>query len=329
MTKFRAFQIDKKDNQIIGALKALNISDLCEGDVTIKVTHSTINYKDALAATGTGKILRKFPLIGGIDLAGEVTSSSVDEIKIGDRVLVNGCGLSETRDGGYAEIARVHKDAIIHIPNNMNAHQVMQIGTAGYTAALAINNMEHNGQTPEAGPILVTGATGGVGSMAINMLASKGYEVVALTSKTDKLNYLKNIGASEVLIRDDLDHGKRPLEKAVWGGAIDNLGGETLTWITRTLKYGGNIACIGLAASHKLETTVIPLILRAINLLGINSVDTPLVLRKRVWERIGDDLFPKDIDLIAPKIINFDDLPNAFNAYIDGSVSGRVVVKIQ
>lgn len=329
MTKFRAFQIDKKDNQIIGALKALNISDLCEGDVTIKVTHSTINYKDALAATGTGKILRKFPLIGGIDLAGEVTSSSVDEIKIGDQVLVNGCGLSETRDGGYAEIARVHKDAIIHIPNNMNAHQVMQIGTAGYTAALAINNMEHNGQTPEAGPILVTGATGGVGSMAINMLASKGYEVVALTSKTDKLNYLKNIGASEVLIRDDLDHGKRPLEKAVWGGAIDNLGGETLTWLTRTLKYGGNIACIGLAASHKLETTVIPLILRAINLLGINSVDTPLVLRKRVWERIGDDLFPKDIDLIAPKIINFDDLPNAFNAYIDGSVSGRVVVKIQ
>ena len=329
MTKFRAFQIDNKDNQIIGALKALNISDLCEGDVTIKVTHSTINYKDALAATGTGKILRKFPLIGGIDLAGEVTSSSVDEIKIGDQVLVNGCGLSETRDGGYAEIARVHKDAIIHIPNNMNAHQVMQIGTAGYTAALAINNMEHNGQTPEAGPILVTGATGGVGSMAINMLASKGYEVVALTSKTDKLNYLKNIGASEVLIRDDLDHGKRPLEKAVWGGAIDNLGGETLTWLTRTLKYGGNIACIGLAASHKLETTVIPLILRAINLLGINSVDTPLVLRKRVWERIGDDLFPKDIDLIAPKIINFDDLPNAFNAYIDGSVSGRVVVKIQ
>ena len=329
MTKFRAFQIDKKDNQIIGALKALNISDLCEGDVTIKVTHSTINYKDALAATGTGKILRKFPLIGGIDLAGEVTSSSVDEIKIGDQVLVNGCGLSETRDGGYAEIARVHKDAIIHIPNNMNAHQVMQIGTAGYTAALAINNMEHNGQTPEAGPILVTGATGGVGSMAINMLASKGYEVVALTSKTDKLNYLENIGASEVLIRDDLDHGKRPLEKAVWGGAIDNLGGETLTWLTRTLKYGGNIACIGLAASHKLETTVIPLILRAINLLGINSVDTPLVLRKRVWERIGDDLFPKDIDLIAPKIINFDDLPNAFNAYIDGSVSGRVVVKIQ
>jgi NADPH2:quinone reductase len=211
----------------------------------------------------------------------------------------------------------------------MNPHQAMQIGTAGYTAALAINNMEHNGQTPKAGPILVTGATGGVGSVAINMLASKGYEVVALTSKTDKLDYLKNIGATEVLMRDDLDHGKRPLEKAVWGGAIDNLGGETLTWLTRTVKYGGNIACIGLAASHKLETTVIPLILRAINLLGINSVDTPRILRKRVWERIGDDLFPKDIGLIAPKIINFDDLPNAFDAYIDGNVRGRVVVKIQ
>jgi NADPH2:quinone reductase len=268
-------------------------------------------------------------LIGGIDLAGEVIASTANEVKIGDLVLVNGCGLSETRDGGYTEVARVHKDAIIHIPNNMNPHQAMQIGTAGYTAALAINNMEHNGQTPKAGPILVTGATGGVGSVAINMLASKGYEVVALTSKTDKLDYLKNIGATEVLMRDDLDHGKRPLEKAVWGGAIDNLGGETLTWLTRTVKYGGNIACIGLAASHKLETTVIPLILRAINLLGINSVDTPRILRKRVWERIGDDLFPKDIGLIAPKIINFDDLPNAFDAYIDGNVSGRVVVKIQ
>jgi NADPH2:quinone reductase len=189
--------------------------------------------------------------------------------------------------------------------------------------------MEQNGQTPANGPILVTGATGGVGSVAINMLSSKGYEVVALTGKTDKLEYLKNIGANQVLMRDDLDYGKRPLEKAVWGGAIDNLGGESLAWLMRTMQYGGNIACIGLAASHKLEATVMPLILRAVNLLGINSVDTPRELRMQVWERIGKDLFPKQLDIIAPNMISFDELPLAFDAFIEGTVTGRMVVKIQ
>ena len=193
------------------------MKDVNEGDVTIRVTHSTINYKDALAATGKAKILRRYPLIGGIDLAGVVEESLATNFKKGDRVLVNGCGLSETRDGGYAEYAKVNKDSIILIPNNMSAYQAMQLGTAGYTAALAIHQMEQNGQTPANGPILVTGATGGVGSVAINMLSSKGYEVVALTGKTDKLEYLKNIGANQVLMRDDLDYGKRPLEKAVWG----------------------------------------------------------------------------------------------------------------
>ena len=329
MEKFRAFQINEHEHQIIGTLKDITISDLNEGDVIIKVTHSTINYKDALAATGKGKILRRYPLIGGIDLAGVVEKSSTADFKKGDAVLVNGCGLSETRDGGYAEYTRVNKSSIVLIPDNMSAYQVMQIGTAGYTAALAIHRMEQNGQTPKKGPILVTGATGGVGSVAINMLSSKGYEVVALTGKTDKLDYLKNIGAHQVLMRDDLDYGKRPLEKAVWGGAIDNLGGETLTWLMRTTKYSGNIACIGLAASHKLETTVMPLILRAVNLLGINSVDTPRELRLQVWERIGSDLFPKQLDIIAPNMISFDELPQAFDAFIEGTITGRMVVKIQ
>lgn len=306
MKKFRAFQITETDHQIIGTLKNISMKDVNEGDVTIRVTHSTINYKDALAATGKGKILRRYPLIGGIDLAGVVEESLATNFKKGDRVLVNGCGLSETRDGGYAEYAKVNKDSIILIPNNMSAYQAMQLGTAGYTAALAIHQMEQNGQTPANGPILVTGATGGVGSVAINMLSSKGYEVVALTGKTDKLEYLKNIGANQVLMRDDLDYGKRPLEKAVWGGAIDNLGGESLAWLMRTMQYGGNIACIGLAASHKLEATVMPLILRAVNLLGINSVDTPRELRMQVWERIGKDLFPKQLDIIAPNMISFD-----------------------
>jgi|TARA_B110000438_G_scaffold295287_1_gene338065 NADPH2:quinone reductase len=329
MKKFRAFQITETDHQIIGTLKNISMKDVNEGDVTIRVTHSTINYKDALAATGKGKILRRYPLIGGIDLAGVVEESLATNFKKGDRVLVNGCGLSETRDGGYAEYAKVNKDSIILIPNNMSAYQAMQLGTAGYTAALAIHQMEQNGQTPANGPILVTGATGGVGSVAINMLSSKGYEVVALTGKTDKLEYLKNIGANQVLMRDDLDYGKRPLEKAVWGGAIDNLGGESLAWLMRTMQYGGNIACIGLAASHKLEATVMPLILRAVNLLGINSVDTPRELRMQVWERIGKDLFPKQLDIIAPNMISFDELPLAFDAFIEGTVTGRMVVKIQ
>ena len=329
MKKFRAFQIAETDHQIIATLKNISMKDVNEGDVTIRVTHSTINYKDALAATGKGKILRRFPLIGGIDLAGVVEESLATNFKKGDHVLVNGCGLSETRDGGYAEYAKVNKDSIILIPNNMSAYQAMQLGTAGYTAALAIHQMEQNGQTPANGPILVTGATGGVGSVAINMLSSKGYEVVALTGKSDKLEYLKNIGANQVLMRDDLDYGKRPLEKAVWGGAIDNLGGESLAWLMRTMQYGGNIACIGLAANHKLETTVMPLILRAINLLGINSVDTPRELRMQVWERIGKDLFPKQLDIIAPNMISFDELPLAFDAFIEGTVTGRMVVKIQ
>ena len=329
MRKFRAFQINENDQQVTGAFNNISISDLNDGDVVIKVTHSTINYKDALAATGKGRILRRYPLVGGIDLAGTIEHSATTKFKQGDCVLVNGCGLSETRDGGYAEYARVNKDSVILVPENMSAYEVMQIGTAGYTAALAIHRMEQNGQTPKSGPILVTGASGGVGSVAINMLSSKGYEVVALTGKTDKLDYLKTIGAHQVLIRDDLDYGKRPLEKAVWGGAIDNLGGDTLTWLTRTVKYGGNIACIGLAASYKLETTVMPLILRAVNLLGINSVDTPRDLRMQVWKRIGSDLFPKQLDIIAPNMISFDELPQAFDAFIKGTMTGRIVVKIQ
>jgi NADPH2:quinone reductase len=306
----------------------LNIDDLAAGDVVIRVSHSTINYKDALAATGTGKILRTFPLVGGIDLAGSVVSSEDDRWSEGDLVLVNGCGLSETCDGGYAEYARVAADSIVPVPDGMNAAQVMQIGTAGYTAALAIHRMEQNGQSPDGGPVVVTGATGGVGSIAVDMLDGRGYEVVAVTGKSEQSDYLKSIGAREILIRDDIDLGKRPLEKARWGGAIDNLGGDYLTWLTRTVNYGGNIASIGLAASHELNTTVIPFILRAVCLLGINSVDTPRDLRLKVWERIGTDLKPRHLDIIGSRTISFDELPGAFQAYIDGTVTGRTVVEI-
>ena len=328
MKKFRAYRINEQDGKIVAAFEELSIDDLTDGNVGVKVSHSTINYKDALAATGAGKILRRFPLNGGIDLAGTVETSDDPELEAGTPVLVNGCGLSETVDGGYSEYARVDSSSIVPIPDGMSALEAMQIGTAGYTAALAVHRMEQNGQLPENGPIVVTGATGGVGSIAIDMLDGRGYEVVALTGKAAEEDYLKSIGAQRILLRDDVDLGKRPLEKAEWAGAIDNLGGDYLAWLIRTMGYGGNIASIGLAASFKLDTTVMPFILRAVCLLGINSVDTPRDLRLATWRRIGGDLRPRHLETIGSRTIGFNELPDAFQAYIDGSVTGRIVVEI-
>jgi NADPH2:quinone reductase len=328
MENFRAYRIDQTEGGIVAGFTSLTLDDLSAGDVVIKVSHSTINYKDALAATGKGKILRKYPLVGGIDLAGTVVTSDDERFAEGDAVLVNGCGLSETRDGGYAQYARVDGDSVIPIPQGMNAFQAMQIGTAGYTAALAIHRMEQNNQIPSGGPIVVTGATGGVGSIAVDLLDARGYEVVAVTGKTDQSDYLESIGARRVLLRDEIDFGKRPMEKAEWGGAIDNLGGDALAWLTRTVGYGGNIASIGLAASAELHTTVVPFILRAVCLLGINSVDTPRGLRLAVWQRLGGDLRPRHLDTIGDRTVTLEELPHCFQAYIDGTVTGRTVVEI-
>ncbi len=328
MDNFRAFRIDEQDGKIVAGFRTLKLDDLTAGNVVVRVTHSTINYKDALAATGKGRILRRHPLNGGIDFAGVVVSSEDSEFQPGTDVLMNGCGLSETVDGGYSEYARVDSDGLVPLPDGMSRLDAMRIGTAGYTAALAIHRMEQNGQAPDLGPVAVTGATGGVGSIAIDMLAGRGYEVVAVTGKAAEADYLKSIGARDILLRDDIDFGKRPLEKATWAGAIDNLGGDYLAWLTRTMKYGGNIASIGLAASPQLQTTVVPFILRAVCLLGINSVDTPRALRRAVWQRIGGDLQPRHLAAIGERIIPFDELPDAFQAYIDGTVTGRTVVEI-
>lgn len=328
MKNFKAFRIDKRDGKIKAGFQQLAIDDLTPGNVVIKVSHSTINYKDALAATGAGAILRTFPLNGGIDLAGEVVSSDDANFQPGTKVLVNGCGLSETVDGGYSEYARVSSDSLVPIPEGMTPFETMQIGTAGYTAALAIHRMEQNGQRPENGPVVVTGATGGVGSIAIDMLSGRGYEVVAVTGKVSEETYLREIGARRILLRDQIDIGSRPMEKASWAGAIDNLGGEYLTWLTRTMMYGGNIASIGLAASPSLKTSVIPFILRGVNLLGINSVDTPRALRLAVWARIANDLRPQHLDRIGSQTIAFEQLPDYFQAFLDGTVTGRTVVRI-
>jgi NADPH2:quinone reductase len=328
MERFRAYRIDQKDGKIVADFQELSLDDLTEGNVVVRVSHSTINYKDALAATGVGKILRRYPLNGGIDLAGVVVSSEDTDFEPGTEVLVNGCGLSETIDGGYSEYARLASKSLVVIPEGMTPAEVMQIGTAGYTAALAIHRMEQNGQSPDRGPIVVTGATGGVGSVAIDMLSARGYEVVAMTGKDSEEAYLREIGASRILVRDQVELGKRPMEKAQWAGAIDNLGGDYLTWLTRTVDYGGNIASIGLASSPALQTTVLPFILRAVCLLGINSVDTPRGLRQAVWARIGSDLKPQHLDTIGHRTISFDELPNAFQGFIDGTITGRTVVEI-
>jgi acrylyl-CoA reductase (NADPH) len=328
MEPFTAFRIHRRDGKIAGRFDQVTLDDLTPGDVVVRVHYSDINYKDALAATGTAPILRKYPLAGGIDLAGEVVSSSDPRYTPGQKVLVTGCGLSETQDGGYSEYSRLQGDWVIPLPAGMTEHDAMRLGTAGFTAALAIHRMEHNGQAPAKGPVLVTGATGGVGSLAINMLAGRGYEVVAVSGKPDADDYLRELGAARILRRQEIDFGSKPLEAVQWAGAIDNVGGEMLTWLTRTVDFWGNIACIGLAGSHELDTTVMPFILRGVNLLGINSSATLRELRLEVWKRIATDLRPTKLDRIADKLVSFEELPAQFADYMTGHVTGRTVVKI-
>lgn len=333
---FRAFRIHAAEvtppGRAIGVdagIEAVRIDELADGDVVIAAEYSTINYKDALAATGAGKILRRFPLVGGIDVAGTVVHSDDTRHAVGDRVLVTGCGLGETHDGGYAELVRVQGDWVVTIPDGFDARWAMSLGTAGFTAGLAIHRLEHNGLCPEAGPVVVTGASGGVGSLAVDILAARGYEVVAVTGKADAADYLRGLGAAEVRLRDEIDLGRRPLESAIWAGAIDNLGGEVLTWLTRTMKFWGGIASIGLTQGHELHTTVMPFILRGVNLLGINSMATPRPLRLEIWRRLSTDLAPQHLDEIITRQVAFDDLPSAFGDYIDNRVRGRALVRIR
>ena len=296
--------------------------------MVVAVQWSDINYKDALAATGKGRILRRPALNGGIDLAGHVVASTDGQFKEGDAVLVCGAGLSETLDGGYAEYARVPASAVVALPGGLTLREAMALGTAGFTAAIAMQRMEDNGQKPEFGPILVTGATGGVGSFAIDMLKSLGYQVTALTGKMDQADYLKSLGADSILDRNTLEMSKKPLDRMLWGGAVDNVGGETLAWLTRTTSIWGNIASIGLAGGYKLDTTVMPFILRGVSLLGINSVECPSYVRANAWARLAADLKPTHLDRISDREIAFDDLPSAFEPYVHGQVTGRTVVRI-
>jgi NADPH2:quinone reductase len=326
--RFTAYRIHQKDGRISAGFEQLSLDDLTEGDVLIKASYSGVNYKDALAATGKGKILRRFPLNGGIDVAGEVVLSADRRYQEGDKVLITGCGLGEEYDGGYAEYVRAQGDWVIPLPSGITEQSAMALGTAGFTAALAIHRLEENGQRPDGGLIVVTGAIGGVGSLAVNMLAGRGYDVVAVTGKRDAREYLTGLGAKTILLRQDIDYGQRPLDKARWAGAIDSAGGDMLAWLTRTVNWWGNIASIGLAGGHELNTTVMPFILRGVSLLGINSVATPRALRLKVWERAATDLNPTKLDAIATETIVFERLPETFHALLDNRHTGRTVVKI-
>nr|VFJ89355.1 MAG: NADPH2:quinone reductase [Candidatus Kentron sp. H]VFJ91147.1 MAG: NADPH2:quinone reductase [Candidatus Kentron sp. H]VFJ97468.1 MAG: NADPH2:quinone reductase [Candidatus Kentron sp. H] len=326
MKKFHAFRIHKLDGKIHGRLETLTLDDLTPGEVVIRTAYSGVNYKDALAATGAGRIARHFPLVGGIDVAGHVTSSSDPRFNVGDAVLAAGSRLSEDYDGGFAQYARVRAESVVPLPAGLTLWEAMALGTAGFTAGIAVDAMQRNDQHPDAGPILVTGATGGVGSIAIDILSALGFSVTALTGKQDAEGFLRGIGAADIRPRGEPEPGKQPLEKALWGGAIDNLGGETLSWLTRTTRPWGNIAAVGLAQGIGLETSVMPFILRGVNLLGINSVDIPKAHRERVWRRLASDLKPRHLGEIVTRTVSLDELPGVFQGYLAAQVIGRTVV---
>jgi alcohol dehydrogenase len=326
---FKAFLITQDENKKVAShMGTLSPAQLDAGEVTIRVHYSSINYKDALAATGAGKIIRRFPCVGGIDLAGEVVDSRDERFKPGDKVIATSFDIGVAHHGGYAQYARVPAGWVVPLPAGLDLFEAMALGTAGFTAALGIVRMEDNGLAPANGPVIVTGATGGVGGLAIDMLAQLGYHVVALTGKAAETDYLKMLGAAEIKLRSEIDFDKvRPLEAAQWAGAVDNVGGPILHWVLATMKQAGVVASIGNAASFKLETTVFPFILRGVSLLGIDSGYMGFPTRLRVWERLATDLKPRHLAAVT-RTIAFDELPGAFDAFIRGEVKGRTVVRI-
>ena len=328
MTTLKAYRIFNDDGKVAGRFTDMKLDELDAGDVVIKVAYSSVNFKDALAASGAGKIIRRFPCVGGVDLSGTVVESADARFRKGDAVIATSYDIGVAHDGGYAEYARIPAGWVVPMPKGLDLFEAMALGTAGYTAALAVERMEHEGLKPANGPVIVTGATGGVGSIAVDILSACGYRVVALTGKEAESDYLKRIGAAEVMLRSSLDLSRiKPLGKATWAGAVDNLGGDVLSWIASTMQVSGTLASIGLAASHAFNTTVMPFILRGVSLLGVDSVNTPMGLREKVWRRLGADLKPQRLQSIA-STVNFADLPGVFEKVMKAQVRGRTVVKI-
>ena len=324
---FAAYRIFEEEGKVEGRLVKATLDEISPGDVVIRTSCSSVNYKDALAATGSGKIIRDFPRIGGIDVAGSVVSSADSSFAEGDDVLVTGYDLGVGHDGGYAEYARVPAEWVVSVPEGLTTFDVMAIGTAGFTAALSIVRMEQVGLSPADGPVIVTGATGGVGSVAVELLATLGYDVTALTGKDSEHDHLRSLGAKDVLSRHELEMGTRPLEKSTWAGAVDAVGGDILAWLTRTMKHDGRIASSGLTAGIALNTTVLPFILRGVSLLGIDSAMCPMERRLEVWQRLATDMKPTRLPTVTEEI-TLADLPEAFSTMLAGEARGRKVVRI-
>lgn len=328
MTSATAFRIHSDDQGYRAGIEAIERPEPADGEVLVRVQYSSVNYKDALAGTGKGKIVRSFPRIGGIDAAGVVESSRDPRFREGDAVIATGWGLSIDDDGGYATWLCCPADCLVPMPDGLDPRAAMILGTAGFTAALALHRMQVNGQRPDMGPVLVTGASGGVGSMAIAIFSRLGYEVTAVSGKAELHPWLQSLGASEIIPRDGLADAKRPLEKARFGGAVDNVGGELLAQITRTVGPWGNIAAIGLAGGHELHTTVMPFILRGVSLLGCNSVDVPTPLRRDLWQHLADDWRPAALDSMVSEQIGLDGLTDCFERVLSGRIHGRILVEL-
>jgi acrylyl-CoA reductase (NADPH) len=327
LATFKAIVIDKGEAGQTVRLADFDEKDLMEGDVTVRVEWSTVNYKDGLAITGKAPVVRRFPMIAGVDFAGTVESSSHPAWKAGDKVILNGWGLGETHLGAYAQKARVKGDWLVRLPPAISARDAMAIGTAGYTAMLAVMALERFGLTPERGPVVVTGAAGGVGSVAVAILAKLGYAVTASTGRPDEAAYLKGLGATEVIERKELSGPPRPLAKERWAGGIDSVGSATLANVLSMTRYGGTVSACGLAGGMDLPATVAPFILRAVSLIGIDSVMCPLGLRQQAWHRLETDLDRAKIEAMTSEI-GLSDVTGAAARLVEGRVRGRIVVKI-
>lgn len=326
MQSFPAFRIHADPEHRTG-IESIGVDDLAPGELLIRCAWSSVNYKDALAGSGQGRILRRFPLVGGIDVAGHVVTSSDPAFKVGDAVLATGSGLSETRDGGYSQFARLESRWAIPLPAGLSLRESMIIGTAGFTAALALLRMLDNRQTPQLGPLCVTGATGGVGMLALDIFSRAGFEVIAVSGKPQHADFLRGMGASEVLPREALG-ATRPLESARFGGGLDNVGGVMLaSLLAQTTPYG-NVASAGLAGSAELDATVMPFIIRGVSLLGVASGGTARAIRDEVWRRLAGDWKPRHLERICTREIRLDELPQVFERMLAGGSFGRTLVRV-
>lgn len=326
---FKAFVVDKKEEGFTATFKDLTQADLPPGEVLVKVAYSSVNYKDGLASIPEGKIVRSYPFVPGIDLAGVVVESIDSRFKPGDEVIVTSYELGVSHYGGFSEYARVKADWVVPLPAGMTLKEAMALGTAGFTAGLSVYKLEYNGLRPQNGPVLVTGATGGVGSIAINIFKRRAYTVAASTGKESEHEYLKALGAVDILTREETSaESNRPLEKERWAASVDAVGGTTLAYLLRTTKIGGSVAACGNTGGPNFSTTVFPFILRGVNLLGIDSVNCPMELRRQIWEHLASDYRPEHLlDLIGHEA-PFMELPHALATILRGGVRGRTIIRV-